>query len=148
VYAAAIKTLVTHDLQGNPGGTRPPILFVLAHTCDAVDTRPPSLTCTGPPLDRRLQADLAAALRSYAPVTFVAKMSDALDRDGATTKGSGIQVTLGPIRYADSGAAVPVALHRSLQSGEGTAVWLTRQGSQWLSVAKPPPGMVTGGWIS
>lgn len=146
-YASAIRAVVTQETRGNPSGPWPPVLFVLSHTCSGVDKAPPSLDCAGPPLGDRLQADLMEALRPYGPVVFVTAMKDALDKD-MTTKGGGIQVTLGPIRFNGANAEVPIATHRNIQGGEGIAVWLTLRSGRWTADAKPPPGTIGGGWIS
>jgi hypothetical protein len=146
-YAAAIRALVTQAMAGDPASTRPPVLYVLDHTCTDVDKRPPSMQCAGPPLASRLQNDLAEALRPYAPVTFVSDAKSALGKN-MTTKNGGFQVTLGPPRLDGSQAEVPLAIHRGLQDGRGTTLWLTLRAGQWTTNGKPRPGSSTGGWIS
>ncbi|MCW2912194.1 MAG: hypothetical protein JWN52_262 [Actinomycetia bacterium] len=146
-YAMAIRTLVTQGMSGDPSGNRPPLLYVLDHTCAAVDERPPSQFCVGRPFAKRLQDDLAEALSPYAPVTFVPDAKSALDKN-MNTKHGGYQVTLGPIQFNGSLAGVPLAIHRNPQDGRGTTLWLTWQAGQWTTGGKPRPGVTTRGWIS
>ena len=144
LYATAIKEIIGQDMTGNPSGSRPPVLYVLDHTCTGVAASPPPLTCAGPPLGPALRRDLTAALRGYAPVDFVPSQKQTTGNDPAlTVRNHGVQVVLGPIRLSSRHAEVPLAIRRTALDGRGLTYQLSNHGGRWAV-----DRLIGGGWIS
>ena len=144
IYAAAVRRLYTED-DSFGGSFRPPILYVLRRTDDAVgDRRAPRL----PPatLSPSLQAGLARALGDLPTrLVWVDAVQD-VPRDARTgeVKGHGMIVTLGNIRpQADGTVHVPASVYvASLAAASQTYVlekadggWRVKgnTGVRWIS---------------
>jgi hypothetical protein len=127
-YAAAVRALADEVREGGPPW---PVLFVLDHTCADVVTPPPG-GCDPVPLTAALRDDLTEALRSYAPVRFVADQAPVTDVEhGLVVIDGGVVVTLGPVRMDGDRAEVPLSVRRSGLNGRGQTYVLSRQGTAW-----------------
>jgi hypothetical protein len=138
IYAVAIKALAEKSRDGHP---KPwPVLYIQDGTCPDVNREPPGLRCAHEPLGEKLHSDLTRALRTYAPVTFVADPSTVLGKDLTDS----ILITLSPIRWDGAQALVPIADRIGGQSDMGTVYREAGHDGQWTLVSLGGGA----GWIS
>ena len=137
-YAAAIESLAD---QVREGGPRWRIVYVLDHTCANIVT-PGGGSCDPHDLPAATQTDLIEALRSYAPVRFVADRAEVTAADLQIVN-RGVLVTLGPVRTGTGRLQVPLSVQQGGQNGRGLTYVVTRRGETWHIT-----GTVGPEWIS
>jgi hypothetical protein len=140
-YAAAIRIEVASD-----SSSRPPVLYIVDHTCAGVAITPPALGCKGRSLSRVVRKELAAELSGYARVHFVHSDGPGVrDRHG-TVRNGGYLIILGPIRLAGTQADVPIAIERTLLDGRGDTVVMIKRDGWWIT--DPRRRGTATAWIS